>query len=100
MPTGFGRIWPEQSSRQFVEGAAAVDPQSQASVEEVRAHVIGAISKLELEEQGRLVATFYFYERLTLKQIRHALTKLRKYLKGSPLALGGCGRTSVKQNFG
>ncbi len=92
----------------LVEDAAAVNPQSQANVEELRAHLIRAIG--ELEEQERLVATFYFYEGLTLKEIgkalnltegrisqilRHALIKLRERLKGSPLALG-----DWQENFG
>ena len=45
--------------------AAAPDPQSQANLEELRTHLIDAIDGLE--EQERLVATFYFYEGLTLK---------------------------------
>ncbi len=77
-------------------------------VEELLAHLVRAIS--ELEEQEQLVATFYFYEGLTLKEIgkalnltegrisqilRHALTKLRMRLKGPPLALG-----DWQENFG
>ncbi len=75
----------------LVEDASAVDPQSQANVEELRSQLVGAIS--ELEERERLVVTFYFYEGLTLKEIgkalnltegrisqilRHALTELRR----------------------
>lgn len=82
--------------------AAATDPQSQANLEELRAHLIDAIG--DLEEQERLVATFYFYEGLTLKEIgkamdltegrisqllKRALGKLRERLKGSPLVSGG-----------
>ncbi len=63
-------------------------------MEEVRAHLAGAIS--ELDEQERIVATFYLYEGLTLKEIgkalnltegrisqilRNALIKLRERLK-------------------
>jgi RNA polymerase sigma factor for flagellar operon FliA len=85
----------------FIEDSSAVDPQSQANREEVRAQLAGAIG--QLEERERLVATFYFYEELTLKEIgkaldltegrisqilRQALTKLRGYLKGSALASG------------
>lgn len=92
----------------LVEDAAAVDPQSQANMEELRAQLVGAIS--ELEEQERIVATFYFYEGLTLKEIgkalnltegrisqilRRALTKLRERLKGSPVTLG-----NWQENFG
>lgn len=81
---------------------AAPDPQSQANHEELRAHLIDAIGGLE--EQERLVATFYFYDGLTLKEIgkamnltegrisqllKRALGKLRERLKGSPLVSGG-----------
>ena len=83
----------------LVEDSAAVDPQSQANLEDLRAQLINAIG--QLEERERLVATFYFYEGLTLKEIgkalqltegrvsqilRRALTKLRGQLKGMPLA--------------
>jgi len=82
--------------------STATDPQSQANLEELRAHLIDAIGNLE--EQERLVATFYFYEGLTLKEIgkamdltegrisqllKRALGKLRERLKGSPLVSGG-----------
>lgn len=81
----------------MVEDSSTVDPQSQANLEEVRAQLAGAIS--QLEERERLVATFYFYEGLTLKEIgkaldltegrisqilRCALTKLRERLQGTP----------------
>lgn len=83
----------------LLEDTAAVDPQSQANLEDLRSQLIDAIG--QLDERERLVATFYFYEGLTLKEIgkaleltegrvsqilRHALTKLRRHLKGSPLA--------------
>ena len=80
--------------------APVVDPQSQANLEELRAHLIDAIG--ELEKQERLVATFYFYDGLTLKEIgkatdltegrisqllKCALGMLRERLKGSPPCL-------------
>ena len=83
----------------LLEDSAAVDPQSQANLEDLRAQLIDAIG--QLEERERLVATFYFYEGLTLKEIgkalaltegrvsqilHRALVKLRGQLKGSPLA--------------
>ncbi len=92
----------------LVRDLSAADPQSQANIEDLRAQLTAAIG--ELEERERLVATFYFYEGLTLKEIgkaldltegrvsqilRRALTKLREYLKGSPLAYG-----DWQQNFG
>ncbi len=92
----------------LVRDLSAADPQSQANIGDLRAQLIAAIG--ELEERERLVATFYFYEGLTLKEIgkaldltegrvsqilRRALTKLREYLKGSPLAHG-----DWQQNFG
>ncbi len=86
----------------FVVDTAAVDPQSRANLEELRSHLVAAIG--QLEDQERLVATFYFYEGLTLKEIgkamnltegrisqilRRALEKLRGRLKQSTLASGG-----------
>lgn len=80
---------------------SAFDPQFQANVGDLRAQLVAAIARLE--ERERLVATFYFYEGLNLKEIgkalnptesrvsqilRLALTKLREHLKGSPLAQG------------
>jgi RNA polymerase sigma factor for flagellar operon FliA len=71
----------------------AVDPQSRANLKELRTQLVDAISGLE--ERERLVATFYFYEGLTLKEIskalnltegrisqilKRALTKLRKHI--------------------
>jgi RNA polymerase sigma factor for flagellar operon FliA len=88
--------------RALVEDPSAVNPQSQANLEELRSQLVSAIS--ELEERERLVATFYFYEGLTLKEIgkaldltegrisqilRHSLTKLRKRLRGPVHAFGG-----------
>jgi RNA polymerase sigma factor FliA len=81
----------------LVEDVSAVDPQSQANVEELRSQLVGAIS--ELEERERLVVTFYFYEGLTLKEIgkalnltegrisqilRRALTELRRCFQEEP----------------
>ena len=86
----------------LVVDAAAPDPQSQAQfLEELRAHHVEAIG--DLEEQERLVATFYFYDGLTLKEIGKAMnltegrisqllkraSKLRERLKGSALVSGG-----------
>jgi RNA polymerase sigma factor for flagellar operon FliA len=80
---------------------SAFDPQFQLSVGDLRAQLVAAIARLE--ERGPLVAAFYFYEGLNLKEIgkalnltesrvsqvlRLALTKLREHLKGSPLAQG------------
>ncbi len=84
----------------LVKDSLAVDPQSQANLEELRTHLVEAIS--ELEERERFVATFYFYEGLTLKEIgkaldlsegrisqilRQALIKLRESLQESSLTL-------------
>jgi RNA polymerase sigma factor for flagellar operon FliA len=57
--------------------AVAPDPRSQASLEELRAHLIDAIDGLR--EHERLVATFYSYEGLTLEEIGNAknLTECR-----------------------
>ncbi len=86
----------------LVEDVSAVDPQSQANVEELRSQLVGAIS--ELEERERLVVTFYFYEGLTLKEIgkalnltegrisqilRRALTELRRCFQEPTLASDG-----------
>lgn len=77
---------------------AAKDPQAQADESSVREQLIEAIG--ELGEQERLVATFYFYQGLTLKEIgkalhlsegrisqilSRALMKLRKSFTGSPI---------------
>lgn len=86
----------------LLEDSSAVNPQSQANIEETRVQLVDAIS--QLEERERLVATFYFYEGLTLKEIgqaldltegrisqilRQALGKLRERLQGTP---GGLAR--------
>ena len=86
----------------FIVDTAAADPQSKANMEELRAHLVEAIG--QLEDQERIVATFYFYEGLTLKEIgkamnltegrisqllRRALEKLRGRLKESALVSGG-----------
>ena len=86
----------------FIADSAAVDPQGRANLEELRSHLVQAIS--ELEDQERLVATLYFYDGLTLKEIgkamnltegrisqllRRALDGLRGNLKGSTLVSGG-----------
>jgi RNA polymerase sigma factor for flagellar operon FliA len=55
----------------FVIDHGARDPQSEAEWSEVRAQLSHAIEGLK--EQERLVATFYFYEGLTLKEIGRAL---------------------------
>lgn len=72
---------------------SARDPQSEAEREEINSQLAAAIE--DLKEQERLVATFYFYQGLTLKEIgralgltegrisqilRQALTKLRESL--------------------
>lgn len=80
----------------------AWDPESEVEQEEVQARLATAIQNLK--EQERLVATFYFYEGLTLKEIgkalgltegrisqvlRQALNKLRDSLSERPLIYGG-----------
>ena len=85
-----------------VEDPLDVDPQTQANLEELRAHLVDEISKLE--EREWLVATFSFYEGLTLKEIGRALNltegrisqihsgalaKLRESLRGSSSTYGG-----------
>jgi RNA polymerase sigma factor for flagellar operon FliA len=50
---------------------AATDPASAAEVAEVRARLVRAIE--DLDEQERVVTTFYYYEGLTLKEIGRAL---------------------------
>ncbi|MDP9424828.1 MAG: FliA/WhiG family RNA polymerase sigma factor [Actinomycetota bacterium] len=86
----------------FIVDTSAVNPQSKANLEELRAHLVEAIG--QLDEQEQTVATFYFYEGLTLKEIgkamnltegrisqllRRALEKLRGRLKESTLLTGG-----------
>ncbi len=87
----------------------AVDPQSETDQTELRRQLIEAIS--ELGEQERLVATFYFYEGLTLKEIgkalgltegrisqilRRALGKLRQNLAGGSELPNGVESRSYK----
>ena len=82
----------------LVAGVAAVDTQSHTDLVDLRPQLVDAVPRLE--DRERLVAAFYFYEGFTLKKIgkalelsegrisqilRHASTKLRKHLKGSPL---------------
>ena len=82
----------------LVADIAAVDPQSHTDLVDLRSQLVDAVSRLE--DRERLVATFYFYEGLTLKEVgkalelsegrisqilRDALTKLRKHLEGSLL---------------
>jgi RNA polymerase sigma factor for flagellar operon FliA len=82
----------------LVEDVAAVDTQSHTDLVNLRSQLVDAVPRLE--DRERLAATIYFYEGLTLKEIgkalelsegrisqilRHALAKLRKHLKGSPL---------------
>lgn len=80
----------------------AVNPESAAEMGEIREHLVQAIGSLE--EQERVVATFYFYDGLTLKEIgkalqlsegrisqilRRALSKLRALLVDDPLLSEG-----------
>ena len=80
----------------FIEDVVAVDPQSHANLVDLRSQLVDAVSRQE--DRERLVATFYFYEGLTLKEIgkaltlsegrisqilSRALTKLREHLEGS-----------------
>lgn len=82
----------------------ARDPQSEAEQTEIRAQLARAIE--ELKEQERLVATFYFYEELTLKEIgralgltegrisqilRKALNRLRENMKDRQIIRSGHG---------
>lgn len=82
----------------LIEDSSAVNPQTQANIEEVSVQLADEISKLN--ERERLVTTFYFYEQRTLKEIgkaieltegrvsqilKEALTKLQKSLEGSGL---------------
>lgn len=81
--------------------AAVPDPQSQANLAELRAHLIDATHGLGKKE--RLVTNFYFYEELTLKEfgkainltegrisqlLKRAFGKLRERLKSAPLVSG------------
>jgi RNA polymerase sigma factor for flagellar operon FliA len=54
-----------------VADGMAADPQSEAEKGEVRDRLVEALETLR--EQERLVATFYYYEGLTLKEIGQAM---------------------------
>jgi RNA polymerase sigma factor FliA len=55
----------------LVADSRAVDPQSAAETAELRARLVEATQ--DLGEQARVVTTFYFYERLTLREIGGSL---------------------------
>ncbi|HET7478535.1 MAG TPA: FliA/WhiG family RNA polymerase sigma factor [Rubrobacteraceae bacterium] len=55
----------------FVADSSASDPQSEAEKTEVRGRLVAALERLA--ERERVVATFYFYEGLTLKEIGMAM---------------------------
>jgi RNA polymerase sigma factor FliA len=55
----------------LVGDSSAIDPQSQAELEDLRAQLVNVIG--QLEDRERLITTFYFYEGLTLKEIGQAL---------------------------
>ena len=86
----------------LLEDHGADDPQSEANRADLRAQLVGALENLG--EQERLVATFYFYDGLTLKEIgkalnltegrisqilRRALNQLRGWLTDIPLISDG-----------
>jgi len=86
----------------LLEDRVAEDPQNEANRADLRTHLIEALGKLG--EQERLVATFYFYDGLTLKEIgkalgltegrisqilRRALNQLRGRLTDVPLMSDG-----------
>jgi RNA polymerase sigma factor for flagellar operon FliA len=50
----------------LVEGVAAVDTQSYTDLVDVRSQLVDGVPRLG--DRERLVATFYFYEGLTLKR--------------------------------
>lgn len=100
------RIESENASNVEVQAMVAdftiPDPQSEAERAELRDRLVAALTNLE--EQERLVATFYFYEGLTLKEIgkaldltegrisqvlRRALNKLRQRLSDNPAFSAG-----------
>ncbi len=56
----------------LVGDSSADDPQSRASLQDLRAQLADAIG--QLEEREKLITTFYFYEGLTLKEIGQALS--------------------------
>lgn len=78
----------------------AVDPESAADRRDLREQLVAAIEKLDQKE--RMVAVFYYYEGLTLKEIgqamkltegrvsqirQKALKKLRTHLADSPIVI-------------
>lgn len=86
----------------MIEDRSVSAPESAAEQGELREHLVRAIGSLG--EQERLVATFYFYDGLTLKEIgkalklsegrisqilRSALTKLRGLLSNDLVIFGG-----------
>ena len=86
----------------LLEDHGADDPQNEANRADLRAQLVGALENLG--EQERLVATFYFYDGLTLKEIgkalnltegrisqilRRALNHLRGWLTDIPLISDG-----------
>lgn len=56
---------------ELVEDSAATDPQAEVERDETRVRLVDALERLA--ESERLVATFYFYEGLTLKEIGKAM---------------------------
>lgn len=56
---------------ELVEDSAAMDPQDAVERDETRIRLVNALERLA--ERERLVATFYFYEGLTLKEIGKAM---------------------------
>jgi RNA polymerase sigma factor FliA len=56
----------------LVGDPSADDPQSRASLQDLRTQLADAIG--QLEEREKLITTFYFYEGLTLKEIGKALS--------------------------
>ena len=56
---------------ELVEDGAATDPQDEVERNETRIRLVDALERLA--ERERLVATFYFYEGLTLKEIGKAM---------------------------
>ena len=74
-----------------VEDTSAVDPQSQANLQDLRVQLTDAIDRLE--ERERLITSFYFYEGRTLKEIGKALNltegRVSQILKGALATLRG-----------
>jgi len=86
----------------LLEDRSADDPQNEANRTDLRTQLVEALGNLG--EQERLVATFYFYDGLTLKEIgkalgltegrisqilRRALDQLRRWLTDVPLISDG-----------